>query len=75
MALPAVTLVLQGADFFTALYFKVLKHNPYIKMGATEENVFLLQRPFSPVFYASLARSGYFDIKELATFEKGLDAG
>jgi transketolase N-terminal domain/subunit len=26
--------------------------------------------PISPVFYASLARAGYFDIKELSNFRK-----
>jgi len=59
------------ADYFTALYFKVLKHNPQFSMNATNEDVFFLSNGhISPVFYASLARSGYFDIKELATFRK-----
>lgn len=59
------------ADFFTALYFKVMKHNPSFNMDATNEDVFVLSNGhISPVFYAALARSGYFDIKELATFRK-----
>ena len=59
------------ADFFTALYFKVMKHDPTFNMDATNEDVFVLSNGhISPVFYSTLARSGYFDIKELATFRK-----
>ncbi|MEP6699878.1 MAG: transketolase [Bacteroidota bacterium] len=59
------------ADFFTALYFKILKHNPDFTMDALNEDVFFLSNGhISPVFYSSLARSGYFDIKELATFRQ-----
>jgi transketolase len=58
-------------DFFTALYFKIMKHNPAFDMNATNEDVFILSNGhISPVFYSTLARSGYFDIKELATFRK-----
>ena len=40
-------------------------------MNATDEDVFFLSNGhISPVFYSTLARSGYFDIKELATFRK-----
>ena len=58
-------------EFFTALYFKVMKHNPRFEMNAKNEDVFILSNGhISPVFYSTLARSGYFDIKELATFRK-----
>lgn len=58
-------------DFFTALYFKVMKHDPKFDMDAMNEDVFFLSNGhISPVFYSTLARSGYFDIKELATFRK-----
>ena len=58
-------------DFLTALYFKIMKHNPQFNMDGTEEDVFFLSNGhISPVFYSVLARSGYFDIKELATFRK-----
>ena len=58
-------------DFFTALFFKVMKHNPAFNMNATNEDVFVLSNGhISPVYYSTLARSGYFDIKELATFRK-----
>ncbi|MBO9683109.1 MAG: transketolase [Flavisolibacter sp.] len=60
------------ADFFTALFFKIMKHTPHpFDMDAKEQDVFFLSNGhISPVFYASLARSGYFDISELATFRK-----
>ncbi len=58
-------------DFLTALYFKVMEHNPLFNMDAANEDVFILSNGhISPVFYSTLARSGYFDIKELASFRK-----
>lgn len=58
-------------EFFTALYFKVLKHDPSFHMDGKNEDLFFLSNGhISPVFYSALARSGYFDIKELATFRK-----
>lgn len=59
------------ADFITALYFKIMKHDPAFHMDARNEDVFVLSNGhISPLFYSVLARSGYFDIKELATFRK-----
>lgn len=58
-------------DFFTALYFEVMHHNPKFTMDGKNEDIFFLSNGhISPVFYSALARSGYFDIKELATFRK-----
>lgn len=58
-------------EFFTALYFKIMKHDPAFNMDAKNEDVFFLSNGhISPVFYSTLARSGYFDIKELSTFRK-----
>src|SRR6202167_233731 len=62
---------LGAADFFTALYFKVLTHDPRFHMEGKNEDLFFLSNGhISPVFYSALARSGYFDIKELSTFRK-----
>lgn len=60
------------ADFLTALYFKIMKHNPSpFNMDATDEDVFVLSNGhISPLFYSILARAGYFDIKELSTFRR-----
>lgn len=58
-------------DFLTALYFQVMKHNPSFDMDATEEDVFILSNGhISPVYYAVLARAGYFPVTELSTFRK-----
>lgn len=59
------------ADYLTALYFKVMKHDPAFHMDGHGEDVFILSNGhISPVFYSVLARSGYFPIQELATFRK-----
>jgi transketolase len=59
------------ADFFTALYFEIMKHNPKFSMDGKNEDIFFLSNGhISPVFYSTLARSGYFDLKELTTFRK-----
>ncbi len=58
-------------DFFTALYFEVMNHNPSFTMDGKGEDLFFLSNGhISPVFYSSLARSGYFPVAELATFRK-----
>jgi len=57
------------ADFLVALYFEIMKHDPAFNMEARGEDVFFLSNGhISPVFYSVLARSGYFDVKELADF-------
>ncbi len=58
-------------EFLTALYFKVMKHDPGFKMDGIGEDVFFLSNGhISPVFYSVLARSGYFPLNELGTFRK-----
>ncbi|HEY0897224.1 MAG TPA: transketolase [Sphingobacteriaceae bacterium] len=58
-------------DFFVALYFQIMKHNPDFKMDGKGEDLFFLSNGhISPVWYSVLARSGYFSVDELATFRK-----
>jgi len=58
-------------EFFTALYFEIMNHNPDFTMEGKGEDLFFLSNGhISPVFYSSLARSGYFPVSELATFRK-----
>ena len=59
-------------EYFTAMYFEILKHSPSnFNMDGTNEDVFFLSNGhISPVFYSVLARSGYFSVSELATFRK-----
>ncbi|MFK8104719.1 MAG: transketolase [Saprospiraceae bacterium] len=59
------------ADFFTALYFEIMDHDPSFNMKGKGEDVFFLSNGhISPVWYSVLARSGYFEVAELATFRK-----
>ncbi|MBS1624403.1 MAG: transketolase [Bacteroidetes bacterium] len=58
-------------EFFVALYFDVMKHDPKFSMDGIGQDLFFLSNGhISPVFYSVLARSGYFDVAELATFRK-----
>lgn len=58
-------------DYFTALYFNIMKHNPKFDMDGVGEDLFFLSNGhISPVFYSTLARSGYFPLEELNTFRK-----
>ena len=59
-------------EYFVSLYFEVMKHNPskFSMDGIGEDVFFLSNGHISPVFYSVLARSGYFPVKELATFRK-----
>ncbi len=58
-------------DFLVALYFKIMKHDNGFKMSGENEDLFFLSNGhISPVFYSVLARSGYFNVDELATFRK-----
>ena len=59
------------ADFLTALYFKIMKRKKDFNMDGKDEDIFFLSNGhISPLFYSVLARVGYFDVKELATFRK-----
>ena len=58
-------------DYFVALYFHAMKHDPAFNMeGKGEDMFFLSNGHISPVFYSTLARAGYFPVSELATFRK-----
>lgn len=58
-------------EFFTALYGKVLNYKlPFTMEGKNEDLFFLSNGHISPVFYSTLARSGFFPVAELATFRK-----
>ncbi len=59
------------ADFFTALYFSIMEHDPSFNMEGRGEDLFFLSNGhISPVWYSILARSGYFPIEELSTFRQ-----
>ncbi|MGB6092615.1 MAG: transketolase [Moheibacter sp.] len=58
-------------EFFTALYGKVMDYSTDFKMDGIGEDLFFLSNGhISPVYYSTLARFGFFPVKELNTFRK-----
>jgi len=54
------------ADIFTALYFRVLQHEPHNFWQSHDQDlVFLSNGHIAPAWYSVLARSGYFPLSEL----------
>ena len=59
------------ADVVTALYFHAMKHDVAFSMDGKGEDLFFLSNGhISPLYYSVLARAGYFEVKELASFRK-----
>jgi len=59
------------AEFFVALYQKIMTRKDGFDMNGIGEDLFFLSNGhISPVFYSVLARSGYFPVSELETFRK-----
>ena len=63
---------LSSTDVVTALYFSVMKHDPATWTRESKgQDVFIPSAGhLAPVYYATLARSGYFPIAELGTLRK-----
>lgn len=58
-------------EYFVALYFHIMKHNPSFNMDGIGEDLFFLSNGhISPVWYSVLARSGYFEVSELKSFRQ-----
>ena len=54
-------------EFFVTLYKRILE----VENDSDQKDMFILSNGhISPVYYSTLARSGYFDLKELDTFRK-----
>lgn len=58
------------ADVFTAFYFHILNHNPKNPGWPERDRVVLSNGHICPVFYAALARAGYFKLEELKNLRK-----
>ncbi len=59
------------ADFFVALYGHLMQHDPSRWPSTEGQDLFFLSNGhISPVWYATLARFGYFEVAELSTFRK-----
>ncbi|WP_299701852.1 transketolase [uncultured Pontibacter sp.] len=59
-------------DYFVSLYFRLMnyKAQPFDMNGEGEDLFFLSNGHISPVWYSVLARAGFFEVSELATFRK-----
>lgn len=58
------------ADIFTYLFFYQLKHDPKNPTWQDRDRFVLSNGHICPVYYATLAHSGYFSIEELKTLRK-----
>ncbi len=58
------------ADIFTALYFDILKHDPHNPDWEDRDILLQSNGHTCPVRYATMARAGYFERKELLTLRK-----
>jgi len=61
---------LSAADIITALYFKVLRHDPRNPQWSDRDRFILSKGHAAPILYAALAEAGYFPVAELATLRK-----
>jgi transketolase len=58
-------------DFLVALYHKIMRYKTDFTLDGIGEDLFFLSNGhISPVWYSVLARAGFFEVKELATFRK-----
>jgi len=59
------------AEFFTALYGRIMDYSTQFTMDGIGEDLFFLSNGhISPVYYSTLARFGFFPVEELNTFRK-----
>ena len=61
---------LSAADIVTALYFKVMRHDPKNPQWLDRDRFVLSKGHAAPILYAALAESGYFPLEELSTLRK-----
>lgn len=61
---------LSAADIITALYFKIMHHDPHNPGWESRDRFILSKGHAAPVLYAALAESGYFPVEELNTLRK-----
>jgi len=61
---------LSAADIVTALYFKVMRHDPKNLQWPDRDRFVLSKGHAAPILYAALAEYGYFPVEELSTLRK-----
>ncbi len=58
------------ADIFTSLYFSILTYDPRRPLWPARDYFFLSAGHVAPVWYSTLARAGFFPLRELSTLRK-----
>jgi len=61
---------LSAVDIITALYFKIMHHDPHNPRWKDRDRFILSKGHAAPALYAVLAESGYFPVEELTTLRK-----
>jgi transketolase len=61
---------LSAADIVTALYFRILRHDPQNPQWSERDRFILSKGHAAPILYAVLAEAGYFPLTELSTLRK-----
>lgn len=61
---------LSAVEILTALYFKVLRHNPSYPCWSERDRFVLSKGHAAPVLYAVLAECGYIPLEELSTLRR-----
>ena len=61
---------LSAADIVTALYFRVMRHDPENPRWPDRDRFILSKGHVAPILYAALAECGYFPVEELSTLRK-----
>jgi len=61
---------LSAVEIITALYFRVLRHDPRNPAWPDRDRLIISKGHATPVVYAAMAEAGYFPVDELMTFRK-----
>ncbi len=61
---------LSSADIVTALYFRVMRHNPQTPLWPDRDRFIVSKGHATPMVYGALAEAGYFPVEDLASFRK-----
>ncbi len=61
---------LSAADIVTALYFRILHHDPANPQWPDRDRFILSKGHAAPILYAALAETGYFPVAELSTLRR-----
>ncbi len=61
---------LSAADILTALYFKIMRHDPKNPGWGDRDRFILSKGHAAPALYATLAEAGYFPVDELLALRK-----